>query len=219
MKRNTKEVFYVLDTETTGLNPLYSDAIEVSVLKVRTESDRRFEILDELDCYINPHYPLPEEIVEFNRKNQTGITDEFLKNAPDAEEVTQKMLKFLEMDSRQEKSPFLVGHNLIQFDYGFINKLYSAYTGKDLNCRMFDTLLFARKYQSCHGAESNSLSVLFQKTQKRHSNACPKFHTSIADCYATLDVLEYLLDIEETYSRYSSADANRKRFKDCVAVR
>ena len=54
---DTVHEYVVYDTETTGLNPLDCDIIEISAIKVR---DDGFDatIIDELDIFVNIGYPL-----------------------------------------------------------------------------------------------------------------------------------------------------------------
>lgn len=212
MKRGAEEIFYVLDTETTGIYANFADIIEIAVLKVMKESGNRFRILDKFDQYINPQYPLPKNTVAFNIKNKTGITDELLSKAPTADIAVRELRNFL-----QVQKPFIVGHNIISYDYRILNRTYYKYTGRDFRCRLFDTLLFAKKYQLYHNAENNRLETLFELSEKRHSKANPKFHTAIADCCANLDVLEYLLDIEEI--SYIPDWEREDRFLRCLKVK
>lgn len=175
--------FYVVDTETTGFSPSTADAIEVSALKVEVKNGK-FCVVDEYDNYINPQYPLPEAIVKFNEKNGTGICDEFLANKPLADEVAKELYDFL------GDNPVLVGHNL-PFDEGFINKLFTENLGVSLTPKeSIDTLAVCRnKFSGSH-----KLCDVHEMTDKTHSSENPQYHNSLADCYATLDVLEYLKD-------------------------
>lgn len=173
--------FFVVDTETTGFSRSNADAIEVSALEVVVKNGK-FHIVDEFDSYINPQYPLPEAIVAFNEKNGTGICDEFLADKPLADEVAQQLYNFL------GDSPVLVGHN-IPFDEKFIDKLYRENLGMELEPAMsIDTLAISREKLS----GSHKLCDVHAQTKGRHSAEHPQFHNSLADCYATLDVLEFL---------------------------
>lgn len=180
------EVFYVTDVETTGFSTKDADAIEVSAIKVQRKG-REFVVLDEFDTYINPQYPLPDKIVEFNLLHNTGINDEFLKDKPLASEIANKLYDFFGC------CPILVGHNL-PFDLKFLNKIYQNCLGRELiTKREIDTLEISRRVET----GKHDLASMFEKTDKTFSNAVPKFHTSLADCYATLDVYAYLTKKEE----------------------
>ena len=85
--------FYVVDTETTGLEPEQCDVIEVSAIRVYNDGGN-FIPCKTFDMFINPGYSLPENIVEFNQKAGTGICDDFLKNKPDAATVAKCFADF-----------------------------------------------------------------------------------------------------------------------------
>ena len=180
------DVFYVVDTETTGFDSSRCDVIEISALKVKN-TPQGFVVKGSFDIYINPEYPLPPDIVAFNEKNQTGINDKLLARSPLAPEAAQKFLDFV------GERPMVVGHNIKNFDSRFVNRLCMKGLDKPfLVYDYLDTLELARANEKAD--KKHSLSVCFEKTAKHHSAKCPKFHTAIADCYATLDVLEYLTE-------------------------
>lgn len=140
MNRQEQCCFTSSVPERTGRYADFADMIEIAVLKVMKESGNRFRILDKFDQYINPQYPLPKNTVAFNIKNKTGITDELLSKAPTADIATKGLENFL-----QVQKPFIVGHNIILYDYRILNRTYRKYTGRDFHCRLFDTLFFCQK--------------------------------------------------------------------------
>lgn len=175
--------FFVVDTETTGFSPSISDIIEVSALEV-VKAYGKFFVVDTFDMYVNPGYPLPPAIVAFNEKNNTGICDEFLSDKPSSDVVAKKLEKFL------GKSPDLVGHNL-PFDIKFVNKLYAENLGYPLEySSSIDTLSICRNKMT----GSHKLCDVHAKTKGTHSKNNLLYHNSLSDCFATLDVLEYLID-------------------------
>ena len=186
--RTTNNVFFVVDTETTGLHTEDADAIEISALKVRVAEDG-YAIEDTFDTYINPGYPLPPAIVEFNARNNTGVTDELLSLSPSKKDATDRFMEFIG-DNRN-----IVGHN-IPFDMGFLNKLLQETGYALMEPDLFDTLAESRgKVKGSH-----KLCSMFEHTSKRYTNSAvglKGFHNSLADCYATLDVLDYLVHLEE----------------------
>lgn len=172
--------FFVVDTETTGFSTQNADIIEVSAIEVSRFCGKYF-VENKFDMFINPCYPLPQAIVEFNERNNTGICDDFLKKQPKAYMVAQKLYEFL------GDSPVLVGHNL-SFDEKFINKLYVQNLGKCLEPKeSIDTLAICREKFS----GSHKLCDVHKLTKKIHSSG-KSYHNSLDDCLATLDVLEYL---------------------------
>lgn len=181
------QTFFVIDVETTGFNVRKCDVIEIAALKVARE-DGKFVVKDSFDSYVNPQYPLPADIVAFNEKNNTGICDDLLIRSPVAKDAARAFKDFV-----GEEHPIVVGHNIVAFDHAFID----AFTMKGINehfdpSDMVDTLLISKEHEK--DQKKHNLGACFERTEKRHSASCPKFHTAIADCYATLDVLEHLDD-------------------------
>jgi len=182
------DIFYITDTETTGLNPQTADIIEISILTVEKQGEGKFAVVDEYDSYINPLYPLPPEIVRFNQMYNTGITDDFLSDKPLAQFVANDIMDIF------GRYPIVVGHN-ISFDLGFIDKLYRQYLGIPFEyIAKYDTLADCKKVFP--NAENHKLATMFEMSKKEFSSEHPNFHNSLADCYATLDVLKMLADKE-----------------------
>lgn len=118
-----------LDTETTGLDP-YSGHRIVEIGCV--EMMNRIPTGREFHCYLNPDRDMPEEA-----RRVHGITAEFLKDKPRFSQVVDSLLEFLE-------SAALVIHNA-EFDMKFLNAELNALGKPALNCKVVDTLLFARQ--------------------------------------------------------------------------
>src|SRR5699024_6847287 len=72
--------YVVFDVETTGLSSVYDTIIELAGVKMYNG-----EIIDRFERFANPHRPLPEKITDI-----TGITDDMLVDAPEADDVLQE---------------------------------------------------------------------------------------------------------------------------------
>jgi DNA polymerase-3 subunit epsilon len=120
----------VLDTETTGLEPVEGHRIvEIGAVELfnHMPTGRTFH------QYINPLRPMPKEAFEVH-----GLGDDFLRDKPVFKAVGQALLDFIE-DSR------LVIHNAA-FDMKFLNaELGWAGLPTLAVERALDTLLIARK--------------------------------------------------------------------------
>lgn len=174
--------FYVVDTETTGLEPELCDVIEVSAIRVYNDGGT-FIPCKTFDMFINPGYPLPENIVEFNEKAGTGISDDFLKNKPDAATVAKLFADFLMLD---KEKPVVVGHNIVAFDMPFLKKLMKVgCPDKEFEPVPVDTLTISRAMYS----GSHSLGNLFKRTERIFTPDGAVSHRSLDDCRMTLDVL------------------------------
>ena len=120
------ERLIILDTETTGINPLEGHRIiEVGAVEVL---DREITST-EFQKYIQPNRKVGESV------NIHGITDKFLINKPQFNQISDDLLSFIE-------GATLVIHNA-PFDLGFLNnelKLIGIKEKIENICTIFDTL-------------------------------------------------------------------------------
>ncbi|WOH81832.1 DNA polymerase III subunit epsilon [Bradyrhizobium sp. BEA-2-5] len=132
----------VLDTETTGLDPLRGDRlVEIGCVEIlnRMPTGQTFHV------YINPERDMPAEAFAVH-----GLSSEFLASKPLFTEVVDEFLEFI------GDAPLVI-HNA-SFDIGFINaeldRIKRAAIPRE---RLVDTLLLARRK---HPGVSNRLDDL-----------------------------------------------------------
>ncbi len=119
--------FVVFDLETTGLNPLTNEIIEIGAVRFNTN-----EPVEVFHTFIKPKKKISAKITSIN-----GITNEMVEDCPTIEEVLPKFIDFIGDD-------VLVAHNS-DFDMGFIlNQLYSQGYKKIKN-KAIDTLKLSRQ--------------------------------------------------------------------------
>jgi DNA polymerase-3 subunit epsilon len=120
----------VLDTETTGLDPLKGDRIvEIGCVELRNHIATGLTF----QAYINPERDMPSEAAMVH-----GLTDEFLADKPLFAEKVEDFLAFI------GEAPLVI-HNA-SFDMGFINAELTRCGYKRLPMdRATDTVLMARK--------------------------------------------------------------------------
>jgi DNA polymerase-3 subunit epsilon len=132
----------VLDTETTGLDPLRGDRlVEVGCIEIfnRMPTGQTFH------RYINPERDMPAEALAVH-----GLTTEFLASKPLFAEIVDEFLEFI------ADAPLII-HNA-SFDVGFINaELDRIKRPVIVRDRLVDTLLLARRK---HPGVSNRLDDL-----------------------------------------------------------
>lgn len=132
----------VLDTETTGLDPLTGDrVVEIGAVEVLNAipTGNVFHV------YINPERDMPEEAFRVH-----GLSGEFLADKPRFREIVEDFVAFLGEDR-------LVAHNA-QFDVGFLNHELKLCDRPLIGPhRIVDTLAIARRK---HAGGSNSLDAL-----------------------------------------------------------
>lgn len=132
----------VLDTETTGLDPLRGDRlVEIGCVEVVN----RFVTGQVFQRYINPERPMSPEAFAVH-----GLSDAFLGDKPVFRDIAADFLAFIGEDP-------LVIHNA-SFDMGFLNaELKRIRKGPLAGDRVVDTLTIARRK---HPGQQNSLDAL-----------------------------------------------------------
>jgi DNA polymerase-3 subunit epsilon len=120
----------VLDTETTGLDPLKGDrVVEIGCVELHNH----LATGNTFHAYLNPERDVPTEAAMVH-----GLTDEFLADKPIFAQTVDDFLNFIS-DSQ------LIIHNA-SFDMGFINAELTRCGYKRLPMdRATDTVLMARK--------------------------------------------------------------------------
>lgn len=121
----------ILDTETTGLDPLNGDRIvEIGCVELfnHVPTGKTYQV------YINPERAMHAAAAAVH-----GLTDEFLKDKPVFAEIVGEFLQFIGEDVP------LVIHNA-PFDMGFVNAELTRHGFKTLpDERALDTLAMARR--------------------------------------------------------------------------
>ena len=120
----------VLDTETTGLDPLHGDrVVEIAALELHNHMPTG----EHYHCYLNPQRDMPQEAY-----NVHGLSEAFLSDKPLFAAEVDGFLNFI------GNAPLGI-HNGA-FDMKFLNAELSRIKRPSLsNDRMIDTLMIARK--------------------------------------------------------------------------
>jgi DNA polymerase-3 subunit epsilon len=171
VKQNFTNRIVVLDTETTGLNPLEGHRIiEIGCVELvkRRVTGKRFHV------YINPDRIIDEGAIAVH-----GITNQFLDDKPHFDQIVDDFIAFI-------RGAELVIHNA-PFDVGFINHELSRLKNKagtvtDYS-EVFDTLAFARKK---HPGQRNSLDALCKRYGIDNSHR--DLHGALLDAEILADV-------------------------------
>lgn len=132
----------ILDTETTGLDPLRGDRlVEIGCVEMMNHMPTGHTF----HCYLNPERDMPQEAFAVH-----GLSTEFLSDKPLFSAIVDDFLAFI------GDAPLII-HNA-SFDIGFINaELERAARAAIARDRLVDTLLLARRK---HPGVSNRLDDL-----------------------------------------------------------
>lgn len=129
MKKEMREI--VLDTETTGMDPLTGDRlVEIGCVEIENylPTGQHFHV------YINPERDVPAEASAVH-----GLTESFLKDKPTFGEIVGDFIDFIGPDCK------LVIHNA-EFDVKFLNAELKMFGFPSLDSRrIVDTLKIARQ--------------------------------------------------------------------------
>ncbi len=135
------------DTETTGFSK-NDYVIELAALKYTRGDNNCFKESARLHLYIKPPLPISAKISEL-----TGITDDFLEDKPNEEDVFEKIKTFF------GESPVIVAHN-VSFDEKMMRGMYER-QGNTFNiAAKIDTLEMARDCVKSDDVENYKLGTL-----------------------------------------------------------
>jgi DNA polymerase-3 subunit epsilon len=190
----------VLDTETTGLDPLRGDRlVEIGCVEIfnRMPTGQTFH------RYINPERDMPAEAFAVH-----GLSAEFLSTKPLFAEVVEEFLAFI------ADAPLVI-HNA-SFDVGFLNAELARLSQPPIpRDRLVDTLLLARRK---HPGVSNRLDDLCSRyaidNSRRTKHGALLDAELLAEVYVDLiGARQSQLILAETGSERASrgADAPRRQ--------
>ena len=184
----------VLDTETTGLDPLYGHRIvEIGAIELinKVETGNKFHY------YINPERDMPKEAYAIH-----GISTAFLNDKPRFLEIADEFLEFIQ-DSA------LVIHNA-PFDIKFLNNEFSKINKPSLDGNSItDTLTIARKLFPGSRVSLDALCRRFKV-----DNSARDFHGALLDAQLLAEVYVEMLGGRQEKFVFSNLVKNNKESND-----
>lgn len=163
--------YVLVDIETTGLSPYDSEIIEIGALKVKNN-----KIIDTFSTLVKP-----DNIINENITNLTGITNGMVEYAPNIVDVLNLFERFIENN-------IIIAHNA-KFDISFLNNNFVKHLGYPLENRYIDTLYLSRKYLP--NLKNHKLQTLADYFNISYNGA----HRGLRDCEITKMVYDNLTDI------------------------
>lgn len=162
--------YCVLDIETTGLDATYDDAIEVAIIKVRNNI-----IVDEFQTYIKTSERIPHFITEL-----TGISQEDVDNAPEADYVWNNVKEFIGDD-------IIIAHNA-SFDINFSYDEMIENAVEPIENNFVDTLRLSRL--AFPELKNHKLKTLVKELKINTG----KLHRAMNDVYATFEIYKQIYE-------------------------
>ena len=171
MKLNLNKPICFFDLETTGTNPGKDRIVEIAVLKLDINNQKK-----EIVWRVNPECPIPDEASSVH-----GITDEMVKDQPIFKQISKEIYNFIEGCD-------LGGYNIDKFDLPLLVEEFIR-SGIDVSSFVkvktvdVQTIFFKKEPRDLS-------SALKFYCNKDHGNA----HTALDDTIATYEVLLSQLD-------------------------
>lgn len=188
--------FWVLDTETTGLDLRNDELLSLAAIPVE---NYRMPLVDSFECYFQQIKPPQMEGIPIH-----GIIPDASLEMQPPEDIFPAFLAKLQCR-------IIVGHH-IRFDIEMLNKAIKRLTGDTLKNKMLDTAELARrlpgfKKRPLHeGISLDELCVHYGL--KRHDR-----HTAVGDSFLTARILCYQLKALESQGIDTLGNLLRKPLK------
>jgi len=169
-----------LDTETTGLDLLEHEVIEIAMLQVDVDKSFNYGVISCYEAKIKPKY--------IKRASQTalkinGYTQEAWKKSYKPTSVLPIVTEWV------ESCDYLVGQNLV-FDYNFINALYDRENlDRPKYPKYFDTKHMAEKLVKEGTLKRTALDYLCENYNIPSSG---RAHTALVDVMRTFELFKKL---------------------------
>jgi len=182
--QDLNNTYVVFDIETTGFSCVNNQIIEIGGVKVKDG-----QIVDHFSEFINPHCPIPYEIVKL-----TSITDDMVMGADDIEAVLPRFLEF-------SRDCVMVAHNAT-FDMSFIEE-NARRQGLPFDVTCIDTLGLSRALLTEQAKHTlDAVAKTLKVSLENH-------HRAVDDAQATAEIFIKLLQMVEEKGIYTLADMNR----------
>lgn len=179
------EDIVVYDLETTGVNPITANIIQIAACQYNNGEDSEFTFFDKK--VKPPEGHIPEESTEIH-----GISTEEVKNSPSINKVLPEFCDFI-------GDSILVGHNIAQYDNIILRRDMQEYLNTDLDNFYYDTLIVSRRIFP-HGRRS--LEALADKFNIQYNKK--DTHRADKDVELNRRVFDKLIEVDGNQAQLKS---------------
>ncbi len=182
---------YVMDTETTSLDPVSGDVIELSILRVNDGVQKTWHLKPKNFAGIST------DALRINGHKYEDITHQTAYGRETylpAEKVIVDVENWVEEDNSQASDRCIVGQN-IQFDKLMLEHLWKKCGAEDsfpFGRRMIDTMQFEILLDMANESRRDSYSL--SSIIKKYGIKNDKAHTAAADVKATTELFAKQMD-------------------------
>lgn len=199
VKEGQKVLFY--DTETTGLNHATGSVVQFTgIMGVRKNG--KYEITEVYNTYIHPEMP-----VDPSAAAVTGLTEEFLADKPEEEDVFSKIYELF------ESADYICGHNILTFDNKWMADMYArnGHPGSFWKDEIsIDTLKLARELIPREKAYKQS-HKLCDMMEYYKLTVDGDFHDALTDVKSCILVLE---ELEKDYAKAEKEEEKKPKMEN-----
>ncbi|MDK7187047.1 exonuclease domain-containing protein [Facklamia hominis] len=201
--KELKEEFFIIDTETTGLDRISDRIVELGIIRYKDG-----KIVDEFNTLINPGFSMPKKASEINK-----ITNAMLHDAPTESSALSSALSFLDPVL---KGKTIIGAHNADFDIEFLANALER-NGYSANIKYVDTL--ANSIKLVRGTPNHKLGTL--ANYFRIINNDP--HRASGDAKTCGELLLKLMDIlnkkeKEQIEEYTRYIPSNKELEVCAFI-
>lgn len=183
--------YVVVDTETTGLNHLTDEMIEIAIITVVGD-----QTVEEYSTLIHPMVPVSAQASAVN-----GLTEADLIEAPRLADVLPEIRRRLDGKT-------IIGHN-VTFDLGFISDALAA-PERPADLCYIDTMNLSRQ---CVPAKTHKLQALAAQLGLDPGQA----HRALGDARTTLQLYQYCVNkLDADAAEERRLRAERRRIKQAA---
>jgi DNA polymerase III epsilon subunit family exonuclease len=183
-------VIHAVDIETTGLDVLAHEIIEIGIARLELNTG---EVRPVFTSFVRPVQPIWPHITEI-----TGIIPDDLKDAPPVEQLGHRIASLL-------SGSLTIAHNA-EFDFSFLRKFFGSEFICDNDIAVIDTLKLSRQWINSPKYSLGFLTDYLKLPQERAHRATDDAVMCLRLFYHILKTQPQLLDmnpmeIEATYGR------------------
>ena len=183
--------FIIFDLETTGLDPFYSEIIEIGAVRFIKDDYIKTGQVETFQSFIKPDIPISSEVTKIN-----SITNDMVKDGDSLEKALNDFISFAG------------GRKLIAYNAKFDIKFLRS-SAKKANVKLPRPLDYECALELARAKLTNVPNYKLTTIAELFKVSTTGAHRALDDCVMTLHVYINCINVEKTL-RYSGSRSNKK---------